>query len=169
MNVQAASEPPPNRIHFHPPALKLACREAYVTGAVGSLAELARVKGVPWLTLKSWAHKEHWGQARTRWLERQEQKQEHETKTQPSTSYAQSTANHFDDYTSESLACVREIMREKLAQLRLATDPSEIDRLARAVRSLDEVEQGMSGRPKPGSRRPGKERPAARPEIRPLD
>lgn len=163
MNVQPAETKPKSTKH-HPPAVRLACRRAYVTGECGSLAELARVHHVPALTVRDWAHKGEWGRLRARWMERQQD----EDKDPPKANGAPAEGATGQDYVSGELAHVREHLAKLDELIRLETDPNKLDRLSSAYTRFREEERKLDGRPLPGSRRPGKDRAPARPEVRPL-
>lgn len=81
---------------------------------------------------------------------------------------AQTVAPHEDDYVAKRIASARAQI-ERLEALALTlSDALDIERTARAVASWSEIERVLSGRPLPGSRRPGKERPISEAEIKPL-
>lgn len=81
---------------------------------------------------------------------------------------AEQLAEQPSDYITKRIARARAQI-ERLEDLALTlTDALDIERTARAVASWSELERVLSGRPLPGSRRPGKDRAAQEPEIKPL-
>jgi hypothetical protein len=63
------------------------------------------------------------------------------------------------DYVAFSVTRTRGQLDRLHAMLAKSKDAQEIERLARSIASLSELERVLSGRPLPGSRRPGKESP----------
>lgn len=63
-----------------------------------------------------------------------------------------------DGFTTERIARVRRQLRMIDSLIDHERDPQRLDRLASAQLRLSEQERVLSGRPLPGSRRPGRER-----------
>lgn len=63
-----------------------------------------------------------------------------------------------DEFISKKLARVRKQIEQIDNKLESSDDPKEMKMCADALARLYEVESYLSGRPKPGSRRPGRER-----------
>jgi len=72
-------------------------------------------------------------------------------------------------YTAQQLTRVREHLARLDAQLEATKDPQAIERLVRARGVLGEQERILAGRPLPGSRRPGREKPVLVAPVKPLD
>ena len=70
------------------------------------------------------------------------------------------TDNPTDDYTVQRLARTRKQIEMLDEQLEEAPDARAVKAIADALARLVEIERVLAGRPLPGSRRPGRERPA---------
>ena len=65
-----------------------------------------------------------------------------------------------EEYRLKRLIRTREQLEMLDRQLDGETDPKHVKSLADAIARLSEVERNLAGRPLPGSRRPGREKPA---------
>lgn len=81
---------------------------------------------------------------------------------------AAQTAPPASDYVAARLMRVREHIARVDGELAKASEALDIERLARALAALAELERVLDGRPLPGSRRPGKERAERRAELEPM-
>lgn len=70
-------------------------------------------------------------------------------------------AHNGEDFLSDTLAHTREAVTDTLQRLLAAKEPKDRELLARALAALAETERKLSGRPLPGTRRPGAAEPAA--------
>lgn len=77
-------------------------------------------------------------------------------------------ADESDAYAKRQLARVRVLLDDVDEQLAKTRDPQDRERLARAANTLSERERVLSGRPLPGSRRPGKDRAPVEADVLPL-
>jgi hypothetical protein len=64
-----------------------------------------------------------------------------------------------DKYTQDRIARTRRHIQGIDRQLEASDDPKEIKSLCDALARLEEIERILSGRPLPGSRRPGRDKP----------
>lgn len=73
-------------------------------------------------------------------------------------------------YRSQRLARVRKQLEKLDEMIEKERDPQKLDRLASAQARLSVQEFALAGRPMPGSRRPGREKPARKSYmVEPLD
>lgn len=139
----------------HPLALRLQCRNEWVTGQ-GTLAEVAKRHNVPPQTLVAWYRRENWTDARARWLERQ--LSDNETPAKPH-AYA-AKPEYSDDATHARQIQRLEAQLESLDNvLDNAKTADDWHKLSTARQRLFEQWRILSGIPLPGSRKPSKERP----------
>jgi 2-keto-4-pentenoate hydratase len=71
-------------------------------------------------------------------------------------------------YVAERITSAREQIERLTGRAGKETDPLNLERLARAMAQWSEQERVLSGRPLPGSRKPGEAKPAKEAEIMPL-
>ena len=143
----------------HPLALRLQCRKEWVEGQ-GTLSEIARKHNVPPQSLVAWYRRESWTAARNRWHEKQ--LSDNEAPAKPP-AHAPNTGNSTDDPRARKLQRL-ELQLEALDNLiDNAKSADDWHKLSTAKHRLLENYYILAGIPKPGSRRPGRERgqPAA--------
>jgi hypothetical protein len=89
---------------------------------------------------------------------------------QPASNAGTWTRSSVDDvaYVAERIANAREQIEKLTGRARKETDPLNLERLARAMAQWSEQERILSGRPLPGSRKPGEAKPAKEADIMPL-
>ncbi len=75
-------------------------------------------------------------------------------------SWVKAAANG-DDFQATTLARTRELLSDTLARMAKATDPKDLELLARAASHMAELERRLAGRPLPGTTR--RDGPAAPP------
>lgn len=65
-----------------------------------------------------------------------------------------------NSFVATRLRIAREQLCQLDEQLSQATDPKAIKAICDSIRAISEVERVLDGRPSPGSRRPGREKPS---------
>lgn len=70
-----------------------------------------------------------------------------------------------DIYKNQRLARVRKQLERIDAMMEKEREPQKLDRLASAQARLSAQEFALAGRPMPGSRRPGREKPKGEPRL----
>lgn len=154
MNADCTVQAPATHRIRHTIALRLQCRKEWVEGQ-GTLAQIAKRHGVPEQTLIAWYRRENWTASRNRWLAKQ--LSDNETPAKPP-SYAPNPK-----ITTSAHAEMLQRLELQLSALDNALDnatsPDDWSKLTTAKHRLLENYYILAGIPKPGSRRPGKERP----------
>jgi transposase-like protein len=149
----------------HPLALRLQCRKEWVEGQ-GTLAEIARKHSVPPQTVVAWYRREAWTAARNRW--REKQLSDNGAPAKPP-AYAPDTGNSTDDSRERKLHRLETQLDALDNFIDNAKKADEWHKFSTAKHRLLENYYILAGIPKPGSRRPGKERPQSRPSAEPID
>jgi transposase-like protein len=138
----------------HPLALRLQCRKEWVEGQ-GTLAEIAGKHNLPPQTLTAWYRRENWTAARNRWLEKQ--RSDNEAPAKPP-AYAPNTGNSTADSRARKLERLEPQLEALDNLIDNAKTADEWHKLSTAKHRLLENFYVLAGIPKPGSRRPGRER-----------
>jgi hypothetical protein len=99
---------------------------------------------------------------------KRKQRQEERERQEELQALAKQLQEQSTPYVVGRLARVRERIDRVDGLLAEAVDPLDLDRLARALSTLAELERVLDGRPLPGSRRPGKERGNSSADVEPV-
>jgi len=143
----------------HPLALRLQCRKQWVEGQ-GTLSEIAGKHNVPPQTVVAWYRRENWTAARNRWLEKQ--LSDNEAPPKPP-AYAATPRNPTGDSRERKLQRLETQIEALDNFLDNAKTADEWHKLSTAKHRLLENYYILAGIPKPGSRRPARERTSTAP------
>ena len=140
----------------------LKARRDYVAGK-GCLPEIARRFGIPVQTVQTRAKREKWSVARSAFIARQLEAPDVELPPAPPPPPENPDALGLKVHRLElQLARLDNMLDSE-------TDATKLDRLASASARLFDQWRILKNIPKPGSRRPGRERPQRLSPVQPLD
>ncbi len=159
-----ASLPSRPRVAYHPPAVRLACRNAYVHGE-GTLPQIARQHGLPVRTVRGWCSRGKWSEARDRWIDGQVAADANGLPpSQVQAQHGQMPRNSDGDHTRARVARLERQLEGLDAQFLAAMAlgkplaPDAWQKLATAELRIFQQWQVLTGTANPGSRRPSSEK-----------